>query len=634
MKNGYYLSMYCSINALGYIKEVESRHDFNISLWRKENELVELVHYWELERVTGIKQHNISFFDRNHAEKVINELLSDYGLKIDDINEIWGTPGIGNIYDYYNGNDFRDYPFHTYAHAYSAVALDTDKYYNEKILCLAVDSSPDKLVDSDAYQKKFYMGMYCDQGNIYKYDISSPADLWECAKEHYKLREGTLMALASACTCRYSKEIDFEYNSFDFYTRAKSIASAKSFLDGIDCIDILKDENVIDFDKRFSETDNRISMAMKIIQNKSIEIMEKNIDIAIEKFNINTEDMILSVAGGFGLNCPCNSYLMRKYKFKQFVAPPAINDAGISLGVALYQFLKNGEKIKFNLKNSYYGDTSDVNIINHGEYDDFIESIESMTYSQVCEDILSDPIIWFDGNAEMGPRALGHRSLLANAMDIKAKDRLNEIKKREWWRPVAPIVMEEKIDEWFKNSFSSPYMLNNFYVHEAKKSMIPAVLHLDGTARVQTVNINDNEAIYHILEIFQDKYGVPIICNTSLNDKGEPIINTVSELVNFALRKRIKIAYINKKRVVFKNFEKYSDTHCASRRINFKNYLSDDKKSAYLCELNPYGCSDEVIDFYVRYNEKIDITTYKGSKQINISYKTNKRLYETKNNFI
>ncbi len=628
MKNGYYFSAYCSINALGYLKNIESRHDANLSLWKKENDNVELVHYWELERVTGLKQHNLSFFSKEHAESVINQLLSEHNLCLEDMVEVWGTPGIGNIEDYYSAEECTDYAYHTIAHVYSALALNTDMFYNEKILCLAVDSSPDKLIDKNALQKKFYMGVYSDRGTINKYEISSPADLWECAKNHYGLREGSLMALASACTCEMIKETEINYHSYDFHSRARAIANINQLLNELDNINILDNKIVKNYDERFSERENHISLVMKILQKKSLDIMSENIDAAIEKYDLDPTDMILSIAGGFGLNCPCNSYMMKKYHFKGFMAPPAINDAGISLGLALYQFLKRENKINFYLRNSYYGDESVQALTELKDYGQYINKIEDMSYDVICADIEERPVIWFDGKAELGPRALGHRSLLANAMSEKAKIQLNEIKKREWWRPVAPMIMEDKINEWFEETFTSPYMLNNFIVKQEKKAFIPAVIHLDGTARVQTVNNEDNEVIYNILEKFQQRYGVPIICNTSLNDKGEPIINTVAEAINFALRKKIKVVYINRNRIELKNHELFKETVCAPRKIDFKSYISDTEKKFYLDELNPFNCSDELIDFYVRYNEDIDITKEKGLKELKISYKVNKKLYE------
>lgn len=629
MKNGYYLSTYCSINSLGYLKNIESRHDANLSLWKKDNDSVELVHYWELERVTGLKQHNMSFYNKEHAESVINQLLCEYDLCLDDMVEVWGTPGIGKANDYFSDDANSEYAYHTILHAYSALALNTDKFYNRKILCLSVDSSPDKLIDKNAFKKKFYMGVYSDKGNICEFDISSPADLWECAKTHYGLREGSLMALASACTCEIVNEVEIDYCSYDFHSRAKSIANVNQLLNQLDDFDVLNVNVAKNYDNRFSERENRISMVMKMIQKKSLEIMSENIDVAIKKYNLEPSEMILSIAGGFGLNCPCNSYMMKKYHFKEFIAPPSINDAGISLGLALHQFIKREKRINFHLKNSFYGDESVCISEVLKKYSQYVETVEDMSYDKVCEDIVDSPIVWFDGRAEMGPRALGHRSILANAMSESAKTRLNEIKKREWWRPVAPMIIENKIDEWFDETYISPYMLNNFNVKQEKKTLIPAVIHLDGSARVQTVNQEDNKVIYKVLQKFEHKYGVPIICNTSLNDKGEPIINTEEEAINFALRKNIKVMYINRIRITLKNHNLFEERACAKRKIDFKNYISsENEKKSNLEQLNPFKCSDELIDFYVRYNEDIDITNEKGVKELKISYKVNKKLYE------
>ena len=133
---------------------------------------------------------------------------------------------------------------------------------------------------------------------------------------------------------------------------------------------------------------------------------------------------------------------------------------------------------------------------------------------------------WFQGRMEFGPRALGGRSILASPLAADMQQRLNEIKDREDFRPVAPVVLEEAAAEWFENAGVSPFML---FVHEVRAdraARIPAVRHVDGTARIQTINRGQNPLYYDLLKAFERRTGVPVLVNTSFNVRGEPIVCT------------------------------------------------------------------------------------------------------------
>ena len=147
----------------------------------------------------------------------------------------------------------------------------------------------------------------------------------------------------------------------------------------------------------------------------------------------------------------------------------------------------------------------------------------------IVEDLLENKIIgWFQGKSEFGPRALGNRSILANPIIKDNKDYINErVKHREGWRPYAPIMLEEYIHDWFdipKNS--SPYMLFNAQILPEKEGQVPAVIHVDGSARIQTVTEELNKPIFQLLIEWNKKTNVPILLNTSFNVDGEPIIES------------------------------------------------------------------------------------------------------------
>jgi len=148
-------------------------------------------------------------------------------------------------------------------------------------------------------------------------------------------------------------------------------------------------------------------------------------------------------------------------------------------------------------------------------------------------DILAgDKVIgWYQGRMEFGPRALGSRSILASPINPNMQARLNEIKDREDFRPVAPVVLEEEAGEWFEDADHSPFMLFVHKVKEDKAEKIPAVRHVDGTARIQTVNRDQHPAYYDLLREFKQRTGVPVLVNTSFNTRGEPIVCTPRDAI-------------------------------------------------------------------------------------------------------
>ena len=337
-------------------------------------------------------------------------------------------------------------------------------------------------------------GAVCRKGQISYFKISSPAFLWEIASKIFGSSEGSLMALASSSTSL--------------------------------------------FDRRFDFKSNFTSCIMRGIQHLSDFMMQKTIAKALKKYHLNPKNTALALSGGFALNCPSNSFLRKHFGFSDILIPPCTDNSGQSLGLALQYFYEEAEKEKSNI------DFAPLSAY-MGQAFTYKHSSRPFTPTQFVKDIENAPIVWFNGNAEIGPRALGNRSILADPRTLKSKETLNKIKRREWWRPVAPIVMEERAGDFFTPAIHSPFMLELVKVKSDKISAIPAVVHLDSTARIQTVNERENPLIYKALAAFYKKTGIPVLCNTSLNDKNEPIINTPEQALAFASKKKIKVAYIN-----------------------------------------------------------------------------------------
>lgn len=166
---------------------------------------------------------------------------------------------------------------------------------------------------------------------------------------------------------------------------------------------------------------------------------------------------------------------------------------------------------------------------------------------QAAQDLAESKIVaWYEGGSEAGPRALGHRSLLADPRDKDMWDRVNQVKGREAWRPLAPVVLEEHAADWFSGvALPSPYMLFNADVRSVG---ISAVTHVDGTARIQTVNDSSGD-YFKLVSGFHQRTGVPVLLNTSLNSPGEPIVESPAEAVGFLLRSRVDVLYLSGHRV-------------------------------------------------------------------------------------
>ena len=243
----------------------------------------------------------------------------------------------------------------------------------------------------------------------------------------------------------------------------------------------------------------------------------------------------LCLAGGVALNCVANARIRDKGQFKKIWVQPASGDDGTALGAALWvdaQERKSDEK-SFVMDHCYWGPQfTDAEIekqlklwkVPYRRAEDIAE--------ETADILAQDKIIgWFQGRMEFGPRALGSRSILASPINPAMQARLNEVKDREDFRPVAPVVLQEKANEWFNGGEYSPFMLFIYDVKEDKADQIPAVRHTDGTARIQTINEQQHKDYYDLLKAFERKTGVPVLVNTSFNTLGKPIVCTPRDAV-------------------------------------------------------------------------------------------------------
>ncbi len=249
----------------------------------------------------------------------------------------------------------------------------------------------------------------------------------------------------------------------------------------------------------------------------------------------------LCMAGGVALNSVANRKILSQSPFEDIYIQPAAGDGGASTGAALYCYHGIlGKPRNFVMEHAYWGqehspaDTRDFLKENNISYE-LVEDDQKLI-ERVVDSIQNGKVIgWHQGRFEWGPRALGNRSILADPRSTEMKDIVNvKIKFREPFRPFAPSILEEKAGEYFdidepEKHYPARFMLYVTDVHEDKRDILPAITHVDGTGRLQTVRKDLNPKYHKLIETFGDATGVPVLLNTSFNLKGEPVVNTPAE---------------------------------------------------------------------------------------------------------
>jgi carbamoyltransferase len=273
---------------------------------------------------------------------------------------------------------------------------------------------------------------------------------------------------------------------------------------------------------------------------------QKMVGDLIELATKNGETNVV-IAGGYGLNCVANYYYKERFPNLNIYVDPVSHDGGTAIGLALLAWYSysNSTDIK-PLKHIYLGaepDYSDMSSVT----DNNLKIKENVTPDDIAELLANQNIVaMFNGKAEGGPRALGNRSILFDPRVTNGKDLVNQVKGREWFRPFAGSMLEEYADEWFemRGLKSSPFMMYAINVRPEHIGDIPAITHVDGTCRIQTVNREENEAYYNLISAFHKKTGVPIVFNTSFNLAGDPLVETIDDAINTIIKSDIKYLYL------------------------------------------------------------------------------------------
>jgi carbamoyltransferase len=264
--------------------------------------------------------------------------------------------------------------------------------------------------------------------------------------------------------------------------------------------------------------------------------LEVAVDHLADRLTSLSASRNLCYSGGVALNCIVNEKLFRDPRFRDVYIPPAAEDSGIAIGAAYYGLWHlTGRNTHRTLRKDAVG-----RVYSRDEIDQAIQATPGVKVTQCGADEVLDATVsrlcngefagWFQGASELGPRALGGRSIVADPRSPEAKDQLNgRVKAREAFQPFAPAILEDRVGEWFEvegTSAASPFMLRVWPFKPGAAERVPAVVHVDGTGRVETVSGEDEHPFYPLLDRFARATGVPILLNTSFNGRGEPIVET------------------------------------------------------------------------------------------------------------
>ena len=292
---------------------------------------------------------------------------------------------------------------------------------------------------------------------------------------------------------------------------------------------------------------NRRDMAYAV-QTESQEAVADLIRHAVELSDCKN----VVISGGYGLNCVANYYYLKALKDEgiEIYVEPVSNDGGTAMGAALlwYHTITKDENVRSRENNVYLGP---VHTYSDSQITDIAAKYNAHVTDATNEDVIDliterNIVTLFQGRSENGPRALGNRSIMYDPTDPNGKDFVNEVKHREYFRPFAGSILEEDAHEWFdlRGMESSPTMMYAVNCKPGIEEKIPAIIHVDGTCRIQTVNREQNPHYYDIIKAFKDRTECPIIFNTSFNLGGEPLVETLDDAIRTLDNCRIEYLYL------------------------------------------------------------------------------------------
>jgi carbamoyltransferase len=280
---------------------------------------------------------------------------------------------------------------------------------------------------------------------------------------------------------------------------------------------------------------------------KQVQLETQNvISNLIKKYTEKTNIKNICIVGGYGLNVVANNFYIKNFPHLNFYFEPVSDDTGISVGACMLKYKMETKKRPNYLKDNFYHYYDHLEKISLGKKSSLEEIVQLL--------IQQKSVAIFENEPESGPRALGHRSILFDARNKNSKNIVNLIKKREWYRPFAGIILDTEFDKYFYNLNikDSPYMTINFECLPGVKEFVPGIIHVDNTCRIQTIN---QGFVYDLLKCFFEKTGCPMILNTSFNIAGEPLIQTKKQAIDMLNQTELDYVYfVDENKLVSKNF--------------------------------------------------------------------------------
>jgi carbamoyltransferase len=317
-------------------------------------------------------------------------------------------------------------------------------------------------------------------------------------------------------------------------TASKKIESVSVSLDttGSEWFQYKRPPTLVDFPRR--EDDDILSEPWPDFAAAVQHALERGYERAVTSAVDSSGARRLCVGGGVAMNCSANGHLLGSQIAEYMWAFPASGDAGLSVGAALLAARDFGDMAARRIESPYWGPAFD---------DDACESalraMPNVSYyrsdkiaAEVAGFLAEGKVVgWFQGRMELGPRALGNRSILADPRTVAMRDKVNRVKGREMWRPLAPSILAERTSEWFEIVPPNAFMLFASQAREIAKEKAPAIVHVDGSARPQPVTKKLNPHYYDLIMEFEKLTGVPVLLNTSFNSAGEPIVCSPEDAV-------------------------------------------------------------------------------------------------------
>lgn len=528
-------------------------HDLSISLLNGEGEIIFIA---EEERYSGIKGGNFIF-----SPNLIRNILLEFNISFDKVCHIaivgepdkWST----NIYNNLSYNPVSRFHHKSlWEDEILAIFPNVDKLcrINHHLAHAACAFYSTKYEDAcvitmDAYGDNETATIFQAQDNKLKKIFSIPfyhshVYLYEAFATWLGLfgkeKAGKLMGLSSHGQPKYLELIQsfFDDESCFFLSDvfSKTKAKAKNWVGIIEDSIGSSNANSNEFTQYHKDIASSIQSHFEKI---TLELFKKGQTLV-------SSNNVCCAGGGF-YNSVSNGELIKSNLFDNYYFHPIAGDSGLSLGAAQLLAINLGFR-RASLSNVYLGSTIDTIDLSKNTFPNNYTAVEYSDIEKlipVIAEKISDGYIigWCQSNMEVGPRALGNRSILADPRDKNNISRLNRIKNREQWRPFASSVLYEDVSIYFDVDTEYPYM--NIVVNIIKPDKIPASCHIDGTARIQTVKYEDNNLYYKLISAFKEKSGIGVLLNTSLNIQGKPIARNINDCLEFFESGQVDIMVIN-----------------------------------------------------------------------------------------